>query len=390
MSPDASPALEATPKLKPRRSELTAHRPPLQALTGIRFFAATYVVVFHTRFAEVARAHVSNAAGNFFASGYLAVPLFFLLSGFILAYTYEGQIATRSDHRRFWEARFARIWPLYVVSLLANTAVFGGIPKLPIAAATLLMVQAWNPFNIGMAGAWNLVCWTLSTEALFYLIFPFVQTWLDRRSWRAQAIFLATVVLICIVCNTSGRSLGYAPMVGAYRYTPLAVIHVPEFLTGVALGNLYLRWRARQTGQPILPGGGWWTWISAAIVIGLLCRGPGPLTSLIVPAFAALLFGLAAEPSLLRTLLSTPALLLGGQISYGMYLMQMPLKTAVDGLLTRLHSSSLAVRFGGDFAALLLISLLGFKFVEDPSRKLLRSAFAGIEARRKKIAAWPA
>jgi len=386
LSPDASPALEATPELKPRRSELTAHRPPLHALTGIRFFAATYVVVFHTRFAELARARVSNAAGNFFANGYLAVPLFFLLSGFILAYTYEGQIATRSDHRRFWEARFARIWPLYALSLVASAAVFGVIPRLPVAAATVFMLQSWNPLNLGMAGAWNAVCWTLSTEALFYLLFPFVQTWLDRRSRHAQSLFLAIVILICIVCNTSWRSLGYSPVVGAYRYIPLALIHVPEFLTGVALGNLYLRWRSQQTAKPELPGKGWWTWIAAVVALLLLCRANGPLTSLIVPVFAALLFGLAAEPSLLRRVLSTPALLLGGQISYGMYLMQLPCKAAIDGLLARHHSNSLTVRFGGDFAALLVVSYIGFKLVEDPSRKLLRSAFAGLEARRKRVA----
>src|SRR5580704_9263285 len=99
-------------------SELTAHRRSLKALTGIRFFAAFYVVVFHTRVGQVLGDHGYRAASNFFASGYLAVPLFFLLSGFILAYTYEGQIEEPGDHRRFWEARFARIWPVYAVSLL--------------------------------------------------------------------------------------------------------------------------------------------------------------------------------------------------------------------------------------------------------------------------------
>src|ERR1700679_4079883 len=107
--------MEVAPKAA--AGDLTAHGRSLKPLTGIRFFASFYVVVFHSRVGEVCLQHGWYAAGNFFQNGYLAVPLFFLLSGFILAYTYQGQIERRGDVRRFWEARFARIWPVYAVSL---------------------------------------------------------------------------------------------------------------------------------------------------------------------------------------------------------------------------------------------------------------------------------
>ena len=368
-------------QLTPRGADLTSHRRPLDALTGIRFLAASYVILFHTRFSLDARARHAGPLDIFLGSGFLAVTLFFMLSGFILAYTYEGQIQTRGDHRRFWEARFARIWPLYAASLLFTSLVGRSVPRLPVALATLLMVQSWNPFNPGLAAAWSVVCWTLSVEALFYLLFPFAQTWMDRRSTRMQIIVLAVIVLLCLACNVSWRTLDYDPVIGVYRFIPLAVIHVPEFLAGVAIGNLYLRWigAARRAG-PV--GSGWLTWIAALACFAVLSLRTVPATSIAVPAFAALLFGLAAEPSLLRRVLSTRPLLIGGQISYGMYLLHIACKTLVSLAFNHYGITSGAVRFSAEFLATVLLSFVTFKTIENPARKVLRAAFLRWEKHR--------
>jgi len=359
---------------------LTRHRSSLRALTGIRFFAALYVVLFHTRVPTL----LHGLAQNFFANGYLAVPLFFLLSGFILAYTYAGQIETRSLRRRFWEARFARIWPLYFLSLILSSLTATGtppIPQLPTGLATLFMVQAWDPFNLGIAGAWNFVCWTLSCEAFFYLCFPAFQIFLERRSNRAQLLTLAATIAICILCNTSMRTLGYQPVLGLYRFLPLALIHLPEFLTGVILGNLHLRYTApaAPAAPPLTLRSGLLTWTAAAASIALLTLPTSPATSLVVPAFAALLFGLSAERTLLARFLSTPLLVLGGGISYAMYLMQTPCKLALLRAYAVLHLTNTAARLVIELLGIIAFSWLLFRFLEDPARKLLRNLFGRLE-----------
>lgn len=359
---------------------LTAHRRSLKALTGIRFFAAFYVVVFHTRIGSVLREHGLNAAGNFFGNGYLAVPLFFLLSGFILAYTYEGQIEAPGDHRRFWEARFARIWPVYAVSLLMSSIPSFTFPPPGQALATICMVQAWNPFDPGMAGAWNFVCWTLSVEAVFYIVFPWFQTWLEERSSRTQLLTIATMLVLCVVMNSATRSLG-EKVEGVWRWIPIPLPHIPEFFTGVGLGNLYLRRLAHKAGAP-LAGNGLWTYTSLLATVALLCTPSNPWTSLIVVAFAALLFGLAAEKTLLSRFLSTKAMLLGGGISYSIYLVQLPVKSWVQLITTPMHLNSEALRFLITAIALIGVSLILFKAVEDPARKVLRGIFSRMEAAR--------
>src|ERR1035437_982751 len=93
--------------------EVRHNLPPLRALTSLRFFAAMYVVLFHESH-NPGHIVLFPLAARFVASGFTAVTLFFVLSGFILAYNYD-RIRSR---REFWISRFARIYPVYFLSLL--------------------------------------------------------------------------------------------------------------------------------------------------------------------------------------------------------------------------------------------------------------------------------
>ncbi len=367
--------------------ELTGHRRPLNALTGIRFLAAAYVVVYHTKIGPVLVEHGHRAAGNFFMSGYLAVALFFLLSGFILAYTYAGQISGPGDYRRFWEARFARIWPVYVVSLLFTSAVHQAFPKPSYILATLTMLQAWNPFDHAMWAAWNYVCWTLSVEALFYACFPWCQQWFETRTSRIQLAIIGSLLVLAVSLNSSVYILGYASR-GVLSGVPLPLIRLPEFMVGVGLGNYYLRLASRQWPSPkhtrsIAPG--LWTYPAALVTIALLCRARGPATSFVLIAFAALVFGLASERTFLSRMLATRPMVFGGGISYSIYLLQAPVKDMVLSGADRLHIQSGAVRMAIMAVFLIALSAISFKMIEGPARLRLRSVFARLEQRRKLV-----
>jgi peptidoglycan/LPS O-acetylase OafA/YrhL len=367
-------------------TELTAHRKSLDALTGIRFFAAFYVVMFHSQVSAVLLDHGYAPIGYFFQNGHLAVPLFFLLSGFILSYTYEGQIERPGGVRRFWEARFSRLWPLYFISLLLSSLPpLQATPAPGSAIASLLMLQAWNPFDVGMAGVWNAVCWTLSAEAFFYLCFPWTQRWLEKQKSRSHLAWVALMLFICILFNLSSHSVGTIA-VGFYKHLPMPLIHLPEFFTGVGLGNYFLGHLTAQKEQTeirLLPGSGIWTYASAIGTLALLCVAANRWTSLVDIGFVALIFGLAAEKTLLSRLLSTKTLLLGGGASYSIYLMQGPVKAWGNQIMAHLHQNSTGLRLALNAVLLLSFSLLLFKFVEEPTRRLLRSLFAKIERKRQ-------
>jgi peptidoglycan/LPS O-acetylase OafA/YrhL len=360
---------------------LTQHRVQLNAMTGARFFAAAYVILFHTKFAIEARARHDGPLNKLVDGGYLAVTFFFLLSGFILAYTYTGQIATGDDRRRFWEARFARLWPLYAFSLLLATIAGFTVPRLPVALAVLAMVQSWNPFNPAMGDAWNTVCWTLSVEAFFYLLFPFFAPWVSRHSAKWKMWALAFVLIVCVVFNISRFTEDFDTMTGLAAHIPFAVARVPEFVAGVLTGGIFVD-RLRSGRLSGTEGAAWYTWLGFAASAALLLFRSDRWTSLIVAAFAMLLFGLASERSALGRFLSHPWLVLGGQVSYGMYLLHLPVKSLVSHTFDAYHIGAPALRFAVLLVAVVVLSWGTFTWLETPSRHAIRKAFLAFELRR--------
>src|SRR5271157_4919795 len=98
---------------------LTAARPRLPAITSLRFLAAFHVALFHM---DAMGAITGPPWLKTFAGiGYVGVSFFFVLSGFILVYTYAGRDIVLGE---FWQTRFARIYPAYLFSLILTFPFF--------------------------------------------------------------------------------------------------------------------------------------------------------------------------------------------------------------------------------------------------------------------------
>jgi len=318
-------------------------------------------------------------------NGSLAVALFFLLSGFILSYTYEGQLKKRSGFRRFWEARFARLWPVYAASLLFTSVVTWSHPSLPWMIATLSMVQAWDPIHYSMWGVWNFVCWTISAEAFFYLCFPWIQLRLEGMSRRTLLILCIGLLAIIVKLNLSAFVLGYGSRVWWLDIFPRPILRLPEFIVGMTMGSYFVRWVKKPHGessQVLFIAPGVWTYSAFVMMVGLMCRDSGHWTSLVTVTFAALIFGLAAEETWFSRFLSHKMLLLGGSISYSVYLMQNPVKELVKMLAEAVHVESASIRMIMMAVLLICVSYGAFRLIEVPARDRLRAIFARLEAKQ--------
>ena len=148
-------------------------RPPvLKALTSIRFFVALHVALYHL----VRPFPLWGPLTAFISAGYQAVGFFFFLSGFILAYSHAPEYELgKGSARRFWVARFARIYPVYLLSMLFAGYVgfqyFRQSIHVFAFVADLLMVQSWS---VRMVNFFHVVAWSLSVEMFFYFAFPFL------------------------------------------------------------------------------------------------------------------------------------------------------------------------------------------------------------------------
>ena len=358
--------------------------PKLEALTALRFFAAFHVVVFHMRI-EGLLPPGPWWYENFAAVGYIGVNLFFVLSGFILVYTYAG---TGVSPRRFWQARFARIYPAYSLSLLLSAPFFFFAVRhleIPFLAwskqhlvtacvLTLGLLQSWFP---QAALTWNAVCWSLSVEAFFYLVFPILLLW--NREFTSRKLFwvvvlwsvvsLATAVLYIVVhpdgidkINSGETTLLWKNVLS---FNPL--VRLPEFLVGVFAGRLFLSAKTRPAlAAPLVLFG-----IAVVLALVLLAdRIPRPLISagFLSPSFAAIIYGLALRPGWAK-FLNARALILLGDASYSLYLLHPTVISLVADHLSSLHW---ALRATLAFLAAVAASFASYYFVEEPFRKLLR------------------
>jgi peptidoglycan/LPS O-acetylase OafA/YrhL len=349
--------------LRLRSADLSCmERPAIRSLTGIRFFAAIHVVFFHYA------PNLPHVPRNVVENGYLAVGLFFVLSGFVLAYKYGGRPL---DTRRFWRARFARIYPAYLLAfvLIAPAVAVRLLWVDPrkfvesgLAAAGLL--QAWFP---SLALTWNGPGWSLSNEAFFYLLFPITLAALARLSsrmlWFAFFVLsgaaLAPPVCYFMRVGTQGTEL--------ILYTP--VFRLPEFALGAVCGLLYLR--GERIPRLLIPAS-----MTLAVFAAVSCDLVPALLrgSLAAPLFAFFVFALASSDGAIGRFLARRPLQTLGDSSYALYILQSPVMAwfllGTRGIQTASSRASLSwTSFLAYCILLVVVSLACYAWLETPARR---------------------
>lgn len=219
----------------------------LPSLTGLRFWAALLVVLYHLS-RQLGELPLISPLVWYGRSG---VTFFFVLSGFVLAWTYaDAPVSALVFYRR----RLARIWPLHVLTTGLSLAVYAAIgAALPVAAA-LWSLPLLHPWLNGMAMGGNPAGWSLGDEAWFYLLFPLLLPFLTPR--RLKPLVLGCVLLGPVIWLVGAAVAEPALRSWLLDYLPLA--RTPQFLLGAAAGLAVRRGLVRR-----LP-----LWPAALAVVG--------------------------------------------------------------------------------------------------------------------------
>jgi peptidoglycan/LPS O-acetylase OafA/YrhL len=375
-------------------------RPPLLACTGLRFFAAMSVVGYHF-YCQPCEPNAPLFLDHLIQAGFTTVSLFFVLSGFILAYNYLGErggfTGTAWD---FYRARFARIYPIYLLALVVDIPMFIHVLHLAepaaapaevarISVSTLTLMQSW--FDLSRP-TWNIMAWTLSIEAFFYAVFPFLGPWLARQSSRrllgiaVGAWLLGTATYVCAGLGAeldTGAAPGLAMrLLRAWGQLPrylLPVSRLHEFVVGICLGLLFCR-RKAPGSEALRTVGLLATCALIATVIILLPPKPSPEVQMgvLVPLFAVCIWLFACGVAGNGLLLGTRPLVWLGGASYALYLLHGSMMNYALALNTR------TLALPHNVVALLLVpvavalSLFLFQRVEEPARHWLRKARRGV------------
>jgi peptidoglycan/LPS O-acetylase OafA/YrhL len=354
-----------------------AHEP---ALDGLRGIAALIVVIRHAFNAQwiapELRLALAQSPVALALNGQGAVQLFFVLSGFVLA----GSLARSAEAApwpQFFVRRVFRIHPPYVVAVLlalACAALAGGAtgPTLHPAAPPPPDGVALARFLAfpGKAGGSLPVGWTLTIEMVFSFLLPLLV--LAAGIARGAMLLLACVALLFGVDHDFARyAIDFALGVLAFRERD-AIAGAMRRIGPAGRGTLVVLglvlWCA-----PLL----FW----ARMLRGYLMAGWFPYEIAVMAAGAALLVVCAIEVPYLRRVLSAPACLFLGRISYASYLIHWTLLTLLAPRLVDRSAAGNAMLLVSVLVATTLLSVPFHRYVELPSIALGNRVSRALAAR---------
>jgi peptidoglycan/LPS O-acetylase OafA/YrhL len=356
-----------------------------RALTSLRFFAAIAIVVFHYGSEIRGIERLPEPAKALMDCGPLALCFFFALSGFVLSISYRERIATSSKARAFWLARFARLYPAYLLAyflflpmalqkyiLHPAPAVSASAHKTFWAGASLspLLLQSWT----SVSQAWNGPSWSLSVEAFFYFLFPYIAFRLMRQGTvvaTAISVGLWAASLAVVYAHVTGR-LSSERYHSYIQYNPL--FWTPCFVVGIEATRFVAPWqKASGAFASVI------TLLTAATII-LICVLTPPsyrafiVTTGMLPLLALLVVCCSHESSHVVRMIGSSQLYKLGSVSYVIYIIQSPVWHFFTAATNKLagHSSLsgkvAAWQFVVFLPILIIASFLVSRYVEGPAR----------------------
>jgi len=328
-------------------------------------------------------------------AGVAGVSMFFALSGFILAYSYEGLQPNKPSLIKFYISRFSRIYPVYLLGIVlfapfillhrfmvepVSTAVMKSVAAF---VPSVLLTQAW--FHPHFATSWNGPGWSLSVEAVFYMAFPFLVPRI-RALGQSGRLAVAAVAILASLCLSYFVPLllpGWKYTEELVRFNPF--FQLPTFIFGVAVGLFYTGMPAGQrVGRLVAP----------AAMVSILLLGMASLhvpglvvhNTVFLPLFGMLFIGLAGGGVGSR-FLSTPGMRLLGESSFSLYILQFAIALAVvfalDGFAIKDQYGSIGQIPERGYLVYMLIlsvsvavSVLVFRSVESPLRTRLKASLS--------------
>ncbi|QCG95597.1 acyltransferase [Azospirillum sp. TSA2s] len=296
----------------------------LHSLTPLRGIAALWVVLYHYSFQYFPNLHPDSYT-HLVQKGYLAVDLFFMLSGFVLTHVYHDTFS-RSVGDKYWSflrARIARLYPLHLAVLLlfvatalavrtVEYAATGSFPAIPLKGAESIWALVANLFMLqGLYASvlsWNYPAWSISLEFMAYLVFPFALPWVWRSNGRTQALMAAgALATLCLLAWATQDNLNQWD-------GPQTLLRcLPEFLLGTLLYSAFRSGLAASLLSSDLTMAG----IVLAILLLLHSGGPDLLA---VPLFALLILAAVANRGRAAGVLNVRPLVWLGDVSYSLYL----------------------------------------------------------------------
>jgi len=347
----------------------------LESLTGLRILLALLVVVAHACFRLGILKQEGWVQDMLSQTGHFGVIGFFVLSGFIMQNVYAGR---EWNIKSFTVNRIARIYPIYLCGLLLALPIDWFSPHMPsenrpqALGLSVALLQAWAEFA---NGRFNGPGWTLSVEAFFYAMFPLLFYILRKSPILFAALFIGAASCTGLLWEAGA----------SYRFP---ANRLWEFMAGMIGAKVLDLWPHKRSGAP------WWAAViilmisffcGCILMFGIGSNFSGWIVMVIGCWLSIVILGSADMTTKNPNPLSSKFFILGGELSYGLYLFHDPIqrygKVAIEYFVSmNLENSNTTIKifyFTSTTIASFLAAYIGWLLIEKPSRIYLRNKLGG-------------
>lgn len=352
-------------------------------LDALRGFAALYVVVYHMSLVPKPSPQVPDWLSAFVSYGGSGVILFFAISGFSMCLTWGRHASTGAPFKSFYITRLFRIVPLFylwLVLTLLRDYVFKGEAGLhsasEVVANAFFLFNFYEPFQFGIVWA----SWTIGVELIFYLIFPFIVTYIGGGLAKS-VMFLACSIIAVLAMHSRIENITEHSFLATMTSGVGFLIVLPAFLFGVTAYYLH-EWLQSSTNDNqhrligiIL------TALSASGIALIIMLRPAEAHWYYVSAacYSGLLLGFSMFK--FNPLVHSTSIYFG-KISYSLYLNHPNLVYILAPLYAVIYRVDLGTTANFSISVLLTLAILvpmshlSFKLIEEPFMRLGKKILA--------------
>lgn len=332
----------------------------IQQLTFCRFIAAVSIVIYH--YGDKTSIYQVGFLKKIFENANVAVSFFYVLSGFVIYYTYQHYNSVNLV--LFFKKRLKRIYPAYFLALLLTLLIKSFYWNEFLLS--LMMIQTWVP---GKSLILNNPGWSLSNEMVFYFTFPLILPFFQNTK-----VFKYKMVVVSLIWFLSQIIYLIYLVKESNYYMYLPILHFNSFLIGI-LTAVFFKNRKIQIKYSIL---------SKLIVLVLICTSFFVFNNkmlhngLLAPLFGLLIYLIAVSKDKMTILFSGKTFQFLGEISYSIYIFQFPVwlfwsDYRISKYLFIDKGISEDFKFSIRFFILILLSIIVFYAIELPLKKYKKS-----------------
>lgn len=381
-------------------------------LTFTRFLAALSIIIYH--FAINLYPYNTDLLKFLVKQANIGVSFFYVLSGFVMIIAYANK--SEINFIEYFKNRIARILPVYYLAIILNIWYYIEYDKVFLISDLLLnifAIQAWVPTKVLSI---NYPGWSISVEMFFYICFPFlfnkIYTKIPRSKDNSEIIsnqlksdntdkksnitlfdnyYLSktlqigknqklTILLIFSIMfwfvtqyffnyyTDDVKSAGFGTLYyDLLYYFPL--MHVNQFILGNVTGLIYLIYFSDKKVKNDF-------WILGFVLLSLVSFGfntiLNPHNGLYSVAFIPFIIMLSINDGYIKKLFSLKVFELAGEVSYGMYILQVPVYLWSVVTLRYYKINDEYVLFYLPLQILIIFSTIMYFVYEKPMRNLIK------------------